>query len=103
MPSNALHSRTVARAWTLLGSSINPKPEKARHSQSPDHIAAGPAIWRPDPYQNWTFTSEQTMIYQDTPRDVRLRFQDACKKKPTPCILMISCRHLFDIHHIYHV
>jgi len=26
-----------------------------------------PAIWRPDPYQNWTFTSEQTMIYQDTP------------------------------------
>ena len=38
-----------------------------RHNQSPDCIAAGPAIWRPDPYQNWTFTSEQTMIYQDTP------------------------------------
>jgi len=25
----------------------------------------------PDSYQDWTFTSEQTMIYQDTPRFVR--------------------------------
>jgi len=30
-----------------------------------------PAIWQPDLYQNWTFTSKQTMIYQDTPRFVR--------------------------------
>ena len=30
-----------------------------------------PAIWWLDPNQNWTFTSEQTMIYQDTPRFVR--------------------------------
>jgi hypothetical protein len=30
-----------------------------------------PAIWLPDLYQNWTFTSEQMMIYQDTPRIVR--------------------------------
>jgi len=29
-----------------------------------------PAIWQPDLYQNWTFTSKQTMIYQDTPRCV---------------------------------
>jgi hypothetical protein len=29
-----------------------------------------PATWRPDPYQDWTFTSKQTMIYQDTPRFV---------------------------------
>jgi hypothetical protein len=29
-----------------------------------------PAIRRPDTYRNWTFTSEQTMIYQDTPRFV---------------------------------
>jgi hypothetical protein len=32
-----------------------------------------PAIRRPDPYQNWTFTSKQTMIYQDTPRRVGRR------------------------------
>ena len=30
-----------------------------------------PAIRRPDTYRNWTSTSEQTMIYQDTPRFVR--------------------------------
>ena len=30
------------------------------------HKADGTAIWRPDPYQNWTFASKQTMIYQDT-------------------------------------
>jgi hypothetical protein len=28
------------------------------------------AIWLPDLYQNWTCTSKQTMIYQDTPRFV---------------------------------
>ena len=31
-----------------------------------------PATWWPDPYQDWTFTSKQTMIYQDTPRNFRL-------------------------------
>jgi hypothetical protein len=38
-------------------------------------LAAGPAIWRPDPYQNWTrfAASEQTMIYQDAPRCVGRR------------------------------
>jgi hypothetical protein len=30
-----------------------------------------PAIRRPDTYRNWTFTSEQTMTFQDTPRCVR--------------------------------
>jgi hypothetical protein len=29
-----------------------------------------PAIRRPDTYRNWTFTSEQTMAFQDTPRFV---------------------------------
>jgi len=29
-----------------------------------------PATWPPDRYQDWTFTSEQTMTYQDTPRFV---------------------------------
>jgi hypothetical protein len=29
--------------------------------------------WRPDPYQDWTFTSKQTMTFQDTPRDVGQR------------------------------
>ncbi|MEW6712964.1 MAG: hypothetical protein AB1403_24305, partial [Candidatus Riflebacteria bacterium] len=36
-----------------------------------EKLEATPAIWRPDPYQSWTFTSKQTMIYQDTPRFVR--------------------------------
>jgi hypothetical protein len=29
-----------------------------------------PATGRPDPYQDWTFTSEQTMTFQDTPHFV---------------------------------
>ena len=29
-----------------------------------------PATWRPDPYQDWSFTSKQTMTFQDTPRFV---------------------------------
>ena len=59
------------------------RARNARHSQSLDCIAEGPAIWRPAPYQNWTslapycvrcsagVTSEQTMTFQDTPRFVR--------------------------------
>ena len=39
-------------------------------TQSVTRLHRLPAIWRPDPYQNWTFTCEQTMIYQDTPRFV---------------------------------
>jgi len=47
-----------------------------QHNQSPGHIAARPAIWRTDPYQDWTrfATSKQTMIYQDTPRFVGWRY-----------------------------
>jgi len=43
-----------------------------QHNQSPSCIAEGPArfAWQPDLYQNWTFTSKQTMIYQDAPRFV---------------------------------
>jgi hypothetical protein len=33
-----------------------------------------PATWRPDPYQDWTFTSKQTMTFQDTPRGVGTHF-----------------------------
>ena len=39
------------------------------HSVTPMHRL--PASWSPDLYQNWTFTSEQTMTFQDTPRCVR--------------------------------
>ncbi|MCJ7431733.1 hypothetical protein MUO83_11070, partial [Candidatus Bathyarchaeota archaeon] len=42
-------------------------------TQSVTRLHRLPAIWRPDPYQYWTFTSKQTMIYQDTPRIVRRR------------------------------
>ena len=41
-------------------------------TQSVTRLHRLPAIWQPDLYQNWTFTSEQTMIYQDTPRFVGL-------------------------------
>ena len=34
-----------------------------------------PATWPPVRYQDWTSTSKQTMIYQDTPRFVRPRFE----------------------------
>jgi len=37
-------------------------------TQSVTRLHRLPAIWQPDLYRNWTFTSEQTMIYQDTPR-----------------------------------
>jgi len=30
-----------------------------------------PATWQPDFYRDWTFTSEQTMTFQDTSRGVR--------------------------------
>ncbi|MCJ7483824.1 MAG: hypothetical protein MUO31_12775 [Thermodesulfovibrionales bacterium] len=42
-------------------------------TQSVTRLHRLPAIWRPDPYQSWTSTSKQTMIYQDTPRFVGLR------------------------------
>jgi len=59
----------------FLGISQGPSAT-LRHNQSPSHIAAGPATWRPDPYQDWTryATSKQTMIYQDTPRFVGTLF-----------------------------
>jgi len=46
-----------------------------------------PAIWQPDLYQNWTFTSEQMMIYQDTPRFVGWRYvvQDSMVEKRLCC------------------
>jgi len=46
------------------------------HEANPIVTLSLPAIRRPDPYQNWTrfATSEQTMIYQDTPRCVGLHF-----------------------------
>ena len=34
------------------------------------HWLPARCAWQPDLYQNWTFTSEQMMIYQDTPRFV---------------------------------
>ena len=43
-------------------------------TQSVTRLHRLPAIWLPDLYQNWTFTSEQMMIYQDTPRFVGRRF-----------------------------
>jgi hypothetical protein len=39
-------------------------------TQSVTRLCWLPAIRRPDTYRNWTFTSEQMMIYQDTPRFV---------------------------------
>ncbi|MHB0988365.1 MAG: hypothetical protein ACYC3P_06860 [Bellilinea sp.] len=42
-----------------------------------------PATWLPDPYQDWTFTSKQTMAFQDTPRFVRRTYvrEDALAEK----------------------
>ena len=40
-------------------------------TQSVTRLHRLPAIRRPDTYRNWTFTSEQTMSFQDAPRCVR--------------------------------
>jgi hypothetical protein len=59
-----------------------------------------PAIWQPDPYQDWTslaphcvwcsasVTSGQTVIYQDTPRGVGQILQDDLK------LWFLSCNSL---------
>ena len=56
-------------------------------TQSVTRLHRLPAIWRPDPYQNWSslaprcawsragVTSEQTMTFQNTPRCVRRRWR----------------------------
>ena len=49
-------------------------------TQSVTRLHRLPAIWLPDLYQNWTCTSEQMMIYQDTPRFVGWLFTTTMKR-----------------------